>query len=60
MTVEIKERIESTQDRPLWRAIVTTKRGFCYSCTFAGDKPKEEYIQQIWRDDRKSFDPYYS
>lgn len=58
--VEIRERFESTPERPLWRAIVTTARGLCYSCTFAGDKPSEEYVQQVWKDDRKAFDPYYS
>jgi hypothetical protein len=58
--VEIRERLESTPDRPLWRAIVTTTRGYCYSCTFAGDRPSEEYVRQVWQDDRKAFDPWRS
>lgn len=58
--VEVRERFESTPERPLWRAIVTTVRGRCYACTFAGDKPTEEYVRHVWQDDRKSFDPYFS
>lgn len=60
VTVEVKERFESTADRPLWRAIVTTARGRCYSCTFAGDKPSDERVQQVWTEDRNAFDPYIS
>ncbi len=55
--VEIRERFESTPDRPLWRCIVTTARGYCHSFTFAGDKPSEEYVRQVWQDDRRAFDP---
>ncbi len=58
--VEIRERFESTPDRPLWRCIVTTARGRCYSFSFAGDKPSEEYVRQVWQEDRKAFEPHYS
>jgi hypothetical protein len=58
--VEIRERYESTPDRPYWLAIVTTRRGYCYSCTFAGDKPSEEYVRQVWQNDRKAFAPHFS
>lgn len=60
VSVEVRERFESTADRPLWRAVVTTARGLSYSCTFAGDKPSDERVRQVWLDDRKAFDPYYS
>lgn len=58
--VEIRERFESTPERPLWRCIVTTARGYCHYFDFTGDKPSEEYVRQVWQDDRQAFDPYRS
>lgn len=55
-SIEIRERFESTPDRPYWLAIVTTARGRCYSCTFAGDKPNEDHVRQVWLEDRQAFD----
>jgi hypothetical protein len=60
VTVEVRERFISTKDRPCWIAIVTTARGRCFSCTWAGDKPTEETVLKAWREDRKAFDPYVS
>ena len=60
LIVEIYELFDSTPDYPYWRAVVTTTRGLCYSCVFAGDKPAEEHVLRAWRDDRRAFDPHYS
>ncbi len=43
-----------------WLVIVTTKRGYSYSCTWADPKPTEEQVKLAWVEDRQSFDPYYS
>lgn len=58
--IEVRERFESTPDRQFWIAIVTTQRGRCYSCTYAGDRPTEDQVRQAWIMDRQSFDPHCS
>lgn len=60
VSIEIRERFESTADRPLWRAVVTTAKGRSYSVTYAGDKPSEEKVIQAWGEDRAAFEPYFS
>lgn len=42
----------------LWLAIVTTNHGGRYGCAFTGDKPTEEAVRDLWREDPKSFDRY--
>ena len=42
------------------QAIVTTKRGYSYSCTWAEPFPDETTVRQTWFYDRKAFTPYYS
>jgi hypothetical protein len=37
--------------------VVTTRRGLCYCCTWAGEV-SEETVRQTWAKDRKAFDPY--
>lgn len=39
--------------------IVTTARGLCYSCTWAGEV-SEETVRRAWAEDRKAFEPYRS
>ncbi len=57
--VEVRQHPLSRPDQPLWRAIVTTSRGYCYCTTYAGDdQPSGEKIRQAWADDHNSFDPY--
>jgi hypothetical protein len=58
--VEVRQHPASTEQYPCWRAIVTTARGYCYSCTWAGDRPSDETVLQAWKEDRKAFDPYRS
>ena len=43
-----------------WQAIVTTARGYCYACTWAGEPPTEETVRRAWREVRKAFDPHYT
>lgn len=43
-----------------WTAVVTTTRGFCYQCSWAGDRPTEEQVLKAWRTDRKAFLKHYS
>lgn len=42
------------------QVIVTTSRGYCYSCTWAEPFPDEETVRQAWKENRSDFAPYYS
>lgn len=56
--VEVEVRPHPRLPETHWQAIVTTARGYCYSCTWAGDRPTDETVRQAWREDRRAFDPY--
>lgn len=38
-------------------AIVTTRDGYCYACTYA-DKPEEKAVRKAWRESNRDFLPY--
>jgi hypothetical protein len=50
----------SDQEYHFWRAIVTTKRGYCYYVTYGDHEPTEDEVRQAWRNDYQSFDPWIS
>jgi hypothetical protein len=37
--------------------VVTTCRGLCYFCSWAGT-PTPEQVIEAWREDRRDFEPY--
>ena len=50
--VEVRGHLDSTPDRPLWKAIVTTRRGRCYFAIYAGDEPSAEKVAADYLADR--------
>ncbi len=57
VTIEIKTIWGSTDHRV---AVVTTRRGFCYACTYAvgDDGLSEAKVLEDWKNDRRAFRPY--
>lgn len=47
-----------------WAGTVETPRGLVYTCTWADDEngngPSEEKVLEVWRTDRKAFNPGYN
>jgi hypothetical protein len=54
--VEVKQHPHCPETH--WLAIVTTNRGRCYCCTWAGEQPSDGTVLQAWQEDRGAFDPY--
>jgi hypothetical protein len=42
------------------QVIVTDRRGYSYSCSWAEPFPSEDAVRQAWLNDRKAFMPHYS
>jgi hypothetical protein len=40
------------------QVIVTTARGYSFTCTWAEPFPDEETVRQAWSENRKNFAPY--
>lgn len=55
LAVEVKRHPASAGH---WLCVITTARGYCYFCTWAGDRPSEETVLRAWREDRRTFAPY--
>lgn len=58
LQVTIRERSVSKPGAEVWLLIVTTARGYCYSCSWTGDRPTEETVRQMWVENRKAFGPH--
>lgn len=56
--IDIRQHWCSTPGRPVWLVIVTTNRGLRYYITYAGDRPDENTILEVWIKERNAFEPY--